>query len=124
VKAVCSWFGPSKLEGFDGGGAAAVGAFVRSKEDAVAASPVTHASKDDPPVLMVHGDQDRTVPLSQSEKMLSALEAAGGKGELVVVKGAGHGWRGGEADPSAEAILVKCFEFFDRELRGGGGQQD
>src|SRR5262249_52864586 len=36
---------------------------------ASAASPITYVSPDDPPMLLIHGDADRTVPFRQSELM-------------------------------------------------------
>jgi dipeptidyl aminopeptidase/acylaminoacyl peptidase len=56
-----------------------------------AASPVTYVSKDDPPFLIVHGDQDQLVPVRQSERLHTALQAAGVPSELVILPGAGHG---------------------------------
>ena len=55
------------------------------------ASPITYVSPDDPPLLMVHGDADRTVPFDQSERMQAALEDVGVPAELVRIPGGGHG---------------------------------
>lgn len=55
-------------------------------------SPVTHVTPDDPPMLMLHGDADKLVPIQQAQTMQKALEAAGVKVELVVKPGQGHGW--------------------------------
>ena len=41
-----------------------------------ATSPLYHASKNTVPVLLAHGDRDRTVPVSHSQKMARALEDA------------------------------------------------
>lgn len=128
VQAVVSWFGPADFasghEHFEGGPGAEQaflgGAYEEKKDVWVRASPVTHASKDDPPVLMIHGARDDTVPLDQSKRMLAALEEAGGEARLIVVKGAGHGFkpagRGG-IDPSREEIDEATFSFFDEHLK-------
>jgi acetyl esterase/lipase len=55
------------------------------------ASPVSHVSPDDPPVLLMHGDADIVVPFDQSEKLLDALKRAGVTCELLRVPGGGHG---------------------------------
>lgn len=55
------------------------------------ASPITYVSSDDPPVLMVHGDADLTVPFDQSERMQEAVEAVGVPVELVRIPGGDHG---------------------------------
>jgi len=47
-------------------------------------SPITHVTADDPPMLIVHGDADKLVPLFQASKMIDKLKAAGAKAELVV----------------------------------------
>lgn len=120
VAAVCSWFGPAELEVIGtGGGENAVGLFLGEGAAAEAyakASPVTHATPDDPPVLLIHGDKDTLVPLSQSERMLKALEAAAVPVELLVVRGAGHGWKGAAISPSTEEILERSLGFFEETL--------
>jgi acetyl esterase/lipase len=55
-------------------------------------SPVYHASADDPPTLIIHGDADTLVPIQQAELILEKLKAAGVETKLVVKKGAAHGW--------------------------------
>jgi acetyl esterase/lipase len=55
------------------------------------ASPVTHVSGDDPPFLLIHGDNDQIVPFAQSEIMKAALEKAGVAVKLIRVPGGGHG---------------------------------
>jgi len=55
-------------------------------------SPAYHASSDDPPTLIIHGDADRLVPIQQAELILDKLKSAGVETKLVVKKGAGHGW--------------------------------
>ncbi|MCB1226057.1 MAG: alpha/beta hydrolase [Verrucomicrobiales bacterium] len=62
-------------------------------ELAALASPVTHVSKDDPPLLIFHGDADKTVYLDQSERLLSAYHELGLDATLQVVKGGGHGFK-------------------------------
>jgi len=80
-------------------------------EKAAKASPITYVSKDDPPILIMHGDEDHTVPISQSERFYDALKKAGVDATLHVVKGAGHGFRG----PEIEEVTAA---FFDKHLKG------
>lgn len=54
-------------------------------------SPITFASQDDPPVMLIHGDQDDVVPIEHARNLTERLKAAGGTVELVVVEGGGHG---------------------------------
>ena len=55
------------------------------------ASPITHVSRDDPPFLFLHGDQDDIVPYSMSENMQQALNKFNIPTKLIRVEGAGHG---------------------------------
>jgi acetyl esterase/lipase len=84
-----------------------------------AASPVTWVSPDDPPFLILHGNQDPVVPLSQSQSLYDRLQAVGVPVEFVVVKNAGHGFRptGGRIDPSRAEISEMIAAFFDRWLK-------
>lgn len=71
-------------------------------------SPVLYVSKDDPPTLLVHGTADELVPLSHSERILAAFQKEGVTAELLVLEGAGHGFRG-EDEVKATAALVEWF---------------
>ena len=53
-------------------------------------SPISFASKDDPPVMQVHGDKDKIVPLKHARNMNERLKSAGVKTELVIIEGANH----------------------------------
>lgn len=57
---------------------------------AVAASPVSYVSNDDPPVLLIHGFRDAVVAPHQSELLHCKLRAAEVESELHIVPGAGH----------------------------------
>lgn len=88
-----------------------IGGPIQENKDKVArANPITYVSKDDPPFLIVHGDQDATVPAHQAELLNEALKKAGVETKLLLVKGAGHAVGGREVN---EAIIT----FFDRHLK-------
>ncbi|MDF1813865.1 MAG: alpha/beta fold hydrolase [Verrucomicrobiales bacterium] len=55
------------------------------------ASPVHHVTKDDSPVLLVHGTDDPLVPYQQSVVFEKSLENAGVAATLVTIEKAGHG---------------------------------
>ena len=70
-----------------------VGGPIQEYKDRVAkANPITYASKDDPPFLIIHGDQDKLVPFHQSVLLKDALEKAGVQVTFYRVEGGGHGW--------------------------------
>ena len=110
VQAVVDWFGPTdfltvgakdtrtKLLGGDP---------QTNKEKAMKASPITYVSKDAAPFLIMHGDQDKTVPISQSETFAEALKKAGADATFVAVKGGKHG---GALFTNAESMkLIEDF---------------
>jgi acetyl esterase/lipase len=74
-------------------------------------SPVYHVTPDDPPTLIIHGDQDKLVPLQQSESIVEKLKKAGIETKLVVKKGAGHGWLTLGND------LAQIVDWFDQQLK-------
>ena len=55
------------------------------------ASPATHASRDDAPFLLIHGDADASVAFEQARLMQQAMSGAGVDTRLVRVPGGGHG---------------------------------
>ena len=75
-------------------------------------SPAQHISKQTPPCLIIHGDKDELVPLQQATIFLDKLKAQGVPAELIVKKGAAHGW------PNAEADIEVMAQFFDKHLLG------
>jgi len=118
VQAVVDMFGPADLTvDFEGGGETVRRAF--GDFDLALASPVTYASADDPPLLILHGEEDALVPIEQSEELLAKLQAAGVQAELVPVANAGHGFKpvGGEISPSREEISQMIVSFFEERLR-------
>jgi acetyl esterase/lipase len=54
------------------------------------ASPVFHVDRDDPPLLLLHGDQDPQMPINQSHELQGAYEKLGLDARLIVVHGAAH----------------------------------
>ncbi len=58
-----------------------------------ARSPVVHARGVTTPTLVMHGELDLCVPLSQGQELYQALADAGVETELVVYPREGHGWR-------------------------------
>jgi acetyl esterase/lipase len=55
------------------------------------ANPITYVTPNDPPFLIVHGEQDPLVPHHQSGLLEAALKRAGVPVTFYTVKGAGHG---------------------------------
>jgi acetyl esterase/lipase len=68
-----------------------LGTHVNDEAFKASVSPITYAQPNSPPVLIVHGALDHSVPIEQSEVLEQKLKAAGVKTEFLVVPGAGHG---------------------------------
>ena len=80
------------------------------------ASPITHVTNDDAPILLVHGDADPTVDFSQSEHMYAKLKSKGVPSKLIRVKNGGHGFNYGGHKP--HDIDQAQIAWFDKHLRG------
>ena len=75
---------------------------------ASAASPVSHASADAPPLLLISGDADTVVRLDQSVRLRDALVEAGARDVVLeVVPGADHCFDG--VDPAGPVATVVRF---------------
>ena len=62
-----------------------------ARELAELASPVMHVDRSDPPLFLLHGDQDPQMPINQSHELQGAYEKAGLDVQFDVVHGAAHG---------------------------------
>ena len=120
VQAVIDFFGPTDLlklappNATDHPIAKLLGGSVSEKKDlAIKANPITHITKDDPPFLIVQGDDDKLVPANQSELLAEALKKAGVECELVVIKGAGHGG----PQFNTKEMQEKYLAFFEKNLK-------
>jgi acetyl esterase/lipase len=77
-----------------------------------AISPIYLVQKDSPPLLLIHGDSDKTVPLQQSEILKAKYDELGLKSKLIVHPGGGHsGWPGVMDDYPA------VWDWFDANLK-------
>lgn len=72
-------------------------------------SPILFATPDDPPTLLIHGDADELVPISNSEVMYEALQQKGVKSSFITIPGGDHGFRDADHRARAEAAMVEWF---------------
>jgi acetyl esterase/lipase len=129
VQAVCDYFGPTDLLQMDAHALAGAtlkhdspqspeskligGPIQENKGKAGRVNPIAYITADDPPFLIVHGDQDPLVPHHQSELLFEALKQANLPVRLHTMEGGGHGsgFGGRELDEAVSS-------FFDRNLKG------
>ncbi|MGA2621334.1 MAG: alpha/beta hydrolase [Thermoguttaceae bacterium] len=121
VQCVVDWFGPtdfSQMGGWqdkpDSPMAKLVGGPVRDRlELAAKANPIIYVGKDSAPFLIMHGEEDKLVPMNQSELLDEALRKASAQSTLVRVPKNGHGGPGFTTPESRKRIE----EFFDKHLK-------
>src|SRR6266850_1046678 len=79
------------------------------KEKAADYSPIVFVTSDDPPTLLIHGDKDALVNISNSQIIFDALRKNNVKTDFITIAGADHGFRGEDAK-RAMAATVSWFE--------------
>ena len=84
------------------------------------ASPVSYVDPQDPPMLLIVGTDDKTVPHQQTLEMAEKLKSAGVPYELIVLPGLDHNFIGKTLDQTRDAnlkALAATFEFIDKTLQ-------
>lgn len=102
VNAACDWSGPIDLTNMDCGDHMQMGE--NSPEDMLlnsklskepdkylSLSATTYIDKNDPPIIIFHGEKDNVVPCCQGKKFFELLSAAGVKTQATFVPEGGHG---------------------------------
>ena len=98
VNAACDWSGPVDLTAMDCGDHMQMGE--KSPEDILLnASPdkylslsaTNYVDKNNPPIIIFHGEKDNVVPCCQGKKFYELLKAAGVKTTATFVPEGGHG---------------------------------
>jgi dipeptidyl aminopeptidase/acylaminoacyl peptidase len=83
-----------------------------TKDDHEKASPITFASGNFPPVLLLSGSDDERVPIAHTYELHKALEKAGNTVELHVFAGQGHAF---DADRDLARVSATIMvDFFRR----------
>ncbi len=79
----------------------------------IRASPLNWVTPNAVPILSIHGTKDTYVAYEQSLWLMERLIAAGVPAELESIPGAGHGFKGADAERAEK----RAFEFFDKQLK-------
>jgi len=79
------------------------------------ADPRTHIDKNDPPLLILHGTADKTVPVADSEALAAAMKAAGATYQLEIIPDAPHTFH---LQPKQRDLRPLVLGFFDKYLKG------
>jgi len=83
-----------------------------SSELAPGISPILFVDENDPPILLIHGDQDALVPVAGSRALAAKFVEAKVVHDLLVLEGAGHGFRGDQRTEASNAMIA----WFDKHL--------
>lgn len=81
-------------------------------------SSINYLKKDSPPLLMIQGDSDTTIPVKHAYYMEEKAKKIGAPVTTIIIKNAGHNWRkvGKDIDPTREWIIQKTVDYFVSNL--------
>lgn len=110
VQAAAIWYGVFDIPALPNGGPPYFAG------NGAKASAVTFLDAKDPPFLLIHGTEDKTVPVAQSREMIARLNQVGVKSEFIQLPGVDHSWIGKTPTETTAAhlrALQATFDFFD-----------
>lgn len=76
-------------------------------------SPLYWVTPNAAPTLCIHGTEDKYVAHEQAVWLVDKLKAATVEADLLTLEGAGHGFKGADAEKSDKAL----FDYFDKQLK-------
>lgn len=79
-------------------------------------SPVEWINKKSPPILLLHGEQDKVLPIQQSIYLEEVGKAKGADIELLRIKNADHSFNGENISPSMAVINEMAAEYMIEKL--------
>ena len=87
-------------------------------------SPINYLKKDSPPLLMIQGDKDTTIPVKHAFYMKKKADELKSPVEIMIIKNSGHNWRKVDADidPSREKIVERTVQFFVKLVENGNAK--
>src|SRR5688572_11758983 len=85
-------------------------------EDLADSDPMKNLGPGYPPCIVFHGTDDATVPFGAVEEFVAAVNAAGGKCELVPFEGAGHTFYQGPRNRASFDLAMQRADAFLLEL--------
>jgi acetyl esterase/lipase len=83
-----------------------------ARQKHIHASPLYWVTPNAAPTLCIHGTEDKYVHHEQAVLLIDRLKAAGVEAELLTLEGAGHGFKGKDAETAEKALVA----FFDKHL--------
>jgi dipeptidyl aminopeptidase/acylaminoacyl peptidase len=121
VQCVVNYYGPSDFTKSYGKSVDAAqvlplflgGDLKKERHKHIVASPLYWVTPRAAPTLCIHGTKDNYVDHEQAVWLVDRLRAADVEAELLTMEGAGHGFRGADAEKAEKAML----DFFAKHLK-------
>ena len=85
----------------------------KARKQHLKASPLYWVTPNAVPTLCIHGTDDKYVAHEQAVWLIDKLKASGVEAELLTLEGAGHGFKGKDAETADKAMLA----YFDKQLK-------
>jgi acetyl esterase/lipase len=85
----------------------------KARQKHVISSPLNWVTPNAAPTLCIHGTEDKYVAHEQAVWMIDRLKSSGVEAELLTLQGAGHGFKGPDAEVAEKAMLA----FFAKHLK-------
>jgi acetyl esterase/lipase len=79
----------------------------------IRSSPLYWVTPNAVPTLCIHGTEDKYVHVEQAEMLVEKLKTASVEAELLKLEGAGHGFKGKDAEAAEKAMMA----YFDKKLK-------
>jgi len=80
-------------------------------------SPTELLTKNSPPILLLHGDKDTVLPISNSIYMMEVAKEKNADVELLTIKNAGHSFSGKNISPSMEELNSYATQYILSHLK-------
>ena len=84
-----------------------------ARQNHILSSPLNWVTPSAAPTLILHGTEDKYVAYEQGVWMRDRLQACGVEVEMLTLEGAGHGFKGADAEKAEAAMFV----FFENQLK-------
>jgi dipeptidyl aminopeptidase/acylaminoacyl peptidase len=89
------------------------GGLEQARQKHILASPLNWVTPNAAPTLCIHGTEDKYVAHEQAVWLIDRLKSAGVEAQLLTLEGAGHGFKGKDAETADKAMMA----FFDKRLK-------
>ena len=78
-------------------------------------SPINYLKENSPPLLMIQGDGDTTIPVKHAYYMKEKAEAINAPVEIMIIRHAGHNWRKADGstpiEPAQDELIQRTVDF-------------